>query len=32
MPGLQMRLEGERRLATVDLAVKGRRKERYGQD
>jgi enoyl-CoA hydratase len=24
MPGLQMRLEGERRLATVDLAVKGR--------
>jgi len=31
MPGLQMRLEGERRLATVDLAVKGRRKERYGQ-
>ncbi len=32
MPGLQMRLEGERRLATVDLAVKGRRKERFGQD
>ena len=31
MPGLQMRLEGERRLATVDLAVKGRRKERFGQ-
>jgi hypothetical protein len=26
-----MRLEGERRLATVDLAVKGRRKERFGQ-
>ena len=32
MPGLQMRLEGERRLATVDLAVKGRRKERFGQN
>jgi enoyl-CoA hydratase len=31
MPGLTMRLEGERRLATVDLAVKGRRKERFGQ-
>ena len=31
MPGLQMRLEGERRLATVDLAVKGRRGERFGQ-
>jgi enoyl-CoA hydratase len=31
MPGLQMRLEGERRLATVDLAVKGRRRERFGQ-
>ena len=31
MPGLQMRLEGERRLATVDLAVKGRRGERSGQ-
>ena len=31
MPGLQMRMEGERRLATVDLAVKGRRKERFGQ-
>jgi enoyl-CoA hydratase len=31
MPGLQMRMDGERRLATVDLAVKGRRKERFGQ-
>jgi enoyl-CoA hydratase len=31
MPGLQMRMEGERRLATVDLAVKGRRGERFGQ-
>jgi len=31
MPGLQMRLEGERRLATVDLAVKGKRGERFGQ-
>ena len=31
MPGLTMRLEGERRLATVDLAVKGKRGERFGQ-
>jgi enoyl-CoA hydratase len=31
MPGLQMRMDGERRLATVDLAVKGRRGERFGQ-
>ena len=31
MPGLQMRMEGERRLATVDLAVKGKRGERFGQ-
>ena len=31
MPGLQMRLDGERRLATVDLAVKGKRGERFGQ-
>jgi hypothetical protein len=31
MPGLQMRLEGARRLATVDLAVKGRDGERFGQ-
>lgn len=31
MPGLQMRMEGARRLATVDLAVKGRRGERHGQ-
>ena len=31
MPGLQMRMEGERRLATVDLAVKGKRRERFGQ-
>ena len=32
MPGLQMRLEGARRLATVDLAVNGRDGKRYGQD
>jgi len=31
MPGLEMRMEGARRLATVDLAVKGRRGERFGQ-
>jgi enoyl-CoA hydratase len=31
MPGEEMRVEGERRLATVDLAVKGRKRERYGQ-
>ena len=31
MPGLQMRLDGERRLATVDLAVKGKSGERFGQ-
>ena len=31
MPGLKMRLDGERRLATVDLAVKGRKGERFGQ-
>jgi len=30
MPGLQMRLEGARRLATVDLAVKGKAKDRFG--
>jgi len=30
MMGQEMRLEGERRLATVDLAVKGKRGERYG--
>jgi enoyl-CoA hydratase len=29
--GDAMRTPGERRLATVDLAVKGRRKERFGQ-
>jgi 1,4-dihydroxy-2-naphthoyl-CoA synthase len=27
----QMRVGGQRRLLTVDLAVKGRKKERYGQ-
>src|SRR5580658_6186213 len=32
MPGLQMRLDGERRLATVDLALKARDGKRYGQD
>jgi enoyl-CoA hydratase len=31
LPGEEMRVEGERRLATVDLAVKGRLKERFGQ-
>jgi enoyl-CoA hydratase len=30
MPGNQMRLEGQRRLLAVDLAVKGRRGERFG--
>ena len=30
MPGLNMRMDGERRLATVDLAVKGKRGERFG--
>jgi enoyl-CoA hydratase len=30
MPGNQMRMEGERRLLTVDLAVRGRRGERHG--
>jgi enoyl-CoA hydratase len=30
LPGSEMRLEGERRLLTVDLAVKGRRGERFG--
>ncbi len=31
MRGEDMRVKGERRLATVDLAVKGRRGERFGQ-
>lgn len=31
MPGNVMRMEGERRLLTVDLAVKGKRGERFGQ-
>ena len=30
MPGTEMRVEGQRRLHTVDLAVKGRRGERFG--
>ncbi|MFI4933211.1 MAG: enoyl-CoA hydratase-related protein [Caulobacterales bacterium] len=30
MPGLEMRVPGEKRLATVDLAVKGKRGERFG--
>ncbi len=30
MPGSVMRMEGERRLLTVDLAVKGKRGERFG--
>ncbi len=31
MPGTEMRVAGERRLATVDLALRGRRGERFGQ-
>jgi enoyl-CoA hydratase len=31
MPGSQMRMDGERRLLTVDLAVRGRKGERFGQ-
>jgi len=30
MPGSAMRMEGQKRLLTVDLAVKGRRGERFG--
>ena len=30
MPGNTMRMEGQRRLLTVDLAVRGKRGERYG--
>ena len=30
MPGSTMRMEGERRLLTVDLAVRGKRGERFG--
>lgn len=30
MPGNQMRMEGERRLLTVDLAVRGRKGDRHG--
>jgi enoyl-CoA hydratase len=30
MPGNNMRMEGERRLLTVDLAVRGKRGERFG--
>jgi enoyl-CoA hydratase len=30
MPGEEMRVEGERRLATVDLAVRGKKGERFG--
>jgi hypothetical protein len=30
MPGVEMRVEGQRRLLSVDLAVKGRRGERFG--
>lgn len=30
MPGNEMRVEGERRLLSVDLAVRGRRGERFG--
>jgi hypothetical protein len=31
MPGNATRMEGQRRLLTVDLAVKGRKGERFGQ-
>jgi hypothetical protein len=31
MPGSEMRVAGERRLLTVDLAVRGKRGERFGQ-
>ncbi len=31
MPGSTMRMEGERRLLTVDLAVQGKKGERFGQ-
>jgi enoyl-CoA hydratase len=31
MPGVEHRVSGERRLRTVDLAVRGRRGERFGQ-
>jgi enoyl-CoA hydratase len=31
MPGLEMRVAGERRLATVDLALRGKRGERFDQ-
>lgn len=31
MPGNQMRMESQKRLLTVDLAVKGRKRERFGQ-
>jgi enoyl-CoA hydratase len=30
LPGSEMRMQGERRLLTVDLAVRGRRGERFG--
>ena len=32
MPGFSTILEGTKRLRAVDLAVRGRRGERYGQD
>ncbi len=31
MPGIELQVEGARRLLSVDLAVKGRRGERFGQ-
>ncbi len=31
LPGSEMRMRGQRRLLTVDLAVKGKRGERFGQ-
>jgi hypothetical protein len=30
MPGLEMRVPGQKRLATVDLAVRGKRGDRFG--
>jgi hypothetical protein len=32
MPGADLRLAGERRMLAVDLAVRGRKGERFGQE
>jgi hypothetical protein len=32
MPGSDLRLAGERRMLAVDLAVRGRKGERFGQE